>query len=660
MKNIKKLVVLAAVALTGIVIPVGVKTALAAPPPVDIYISNCQELADLNNNQAVNASKKIELINNIDCTGVNFSPLFPEQPFTGGFDGKNFTISNITVNTPSEHNVGLFARLGAGVWVERFKLIDSSFIGQYNVGSIAGSTETTSNNRLVLNDIYSSASVTATDSSYGYNVGGIIGEQVGNVEFTWITYTGSVEGRHKVGGLIGEVTQPAFGYTQIDETAVTGSVTGVDSVGGMVGYFAQDGPTQSYLLIVRSYFDGTAEGTASSAVDAVGGFVGVIEQGISSSNAMTAIQYSYAAGSITGNKTAGLVGTYNRINSTLQLNATFSVATQHATSVSAGLVHDLPDVSDANTGVTSSDNYFDVTRSGTSTCTTATTDLDNCTGVNVASSSPNYFFNNHAVAPLTSWDFYSVWQDNAGTAPRLLHSFTSANNDVDGDGIDSAIENNGPNNGDSNGDGQFDGRQAHVGSFKGVGGKYVTLELNNTCSIVSASASAEGGGASADVTYSYPGGLATFSADCVTPGATADVTLYFHGVTDEDEFVVRKYDPTSHAYTTIEDAAIETVQIGGEDATKVTYQVKDGGPLDQDGAENGAIEDPVGLGLLMPVTTDTNSNGSTNTSSDSSNSKSDSLVNTGLNIVLILSLVAVLISAATVIHRRHVGSPDAQ
>jgi hypothetical protein len=59
--------------------------------------------------------------------------------------------------------------------------------------------------------------------------------------------------------------------------------------------------------------------------------------------------------------------------------------------------------------------------------------------------------------------------------------------------------------------------------------------------------------------------------------------------------VLRKYNNITHAYATVTSTTISTVTLSGKVATKVSYKITDGGSLDQDGATNGVIIDPVGL-----------------------------------------------------------------
>jgi len=166
--------------------------------------------------------------------------------------------------------------------------------------------------------------------------------------------------------------------------------------------------------------------------------------------------------------------------------------------------------------------------------------------------------------------------------------------DTDGDGVASAIEAAGPNSGDGNGDGTADKNQANVTSFLSpITSTYVSLQ--STCATNGAVSAMAVPALYKDAAFSYPAGLLNFSLNCSTPGATATVTQYFHGLQSSPTMVLRKYNNTTHAYATVVGAMIGAVPLGGTMAVKASYPITDGSSLDQDGAINGVIIDPVGL-----------------------------------------------------------------
>lgn len=92
----------------------------------------------------------------------------------------------------------------------------------------------------------------------------------------------------------------------------------------------------------------------------------------------------------------------------------------------------------------------------------------------------------------------------------------------------------------------------------------------------------------------YPVGLTTF-AFTTAPGATKTVTLYYDLPGNPGDYTARKYNTTTKLYSDIPGAVIAREDYNGKPLLKLTYQITDGGILDQDGTVNGTIIDPVGL-----------------------------------------------------------------
>lgn len=103
-----------------------------------------------------------------------------------------------------------------------------------------------------------------------------------------------------------------------------------------------------------------------------------------------------------------------------------------------------------------------------------------------------------------------------------------------------------------------------------------------------------------DGMYNYPLGLTSFTfstPDCVS-GATVPVMLTFQTDLRPADVVARKYNSITQTYNTISGATITETIVDGQHALQLSYNVTDGGPLDEDGVANGVIVDPVGLGTL--------------------------------------------------------------
>ncbi len=103
-----------------------------------------------------------------------------------------------------------------------------------------------------------------------------------------------------------------------------------------------------------------------------------------------------------------------------------------------------------------------------------------------------------------------------------------------------------------------------------------------------------------DDNYQYPTGLLSFTLTGCIVGGTETITVYYYGDYDLNKLILRKYNSATNTYTTITNATLTSVTIGGETAVKAVYTVVDGGELDADGTANGTIVDPVGIGVLAP------------------------------------------------------------
>jgi hypothetical protein len=243
----------------------------------------------------------------------------------------------------------------------------------------------------------------------------------------------------------------------------------------------------------------------------------------------------------------------------------------------------------------------------------------------------------------------------------ILLDSNPLNPDFDGDGIKDGDEVNGPNNGDSNNDGIPDFTQPYVTSKKSASGDYYTIKSNASlvencdssfpigavglkslserpicsggCTQTMNSANvAESTLSTKDLVYGYPKGLIDYNINCLQPGATITVELYFSNQTDSPNLKVRKF--KNGVYSDVPNAVKTQLTLNGTSTVKVTYDITDGGELDEDNLANGTIVDPIGLALLdtpiiSPVVTPTNGGNSTTTTVIPSTTPVAGLIRTG-------------------------------
>ena len=211
-------------------------------------ISDCVELQNMNDD--LDADYK--LVDNIDCSDVDFSPVGSESsPFSGSFDGSNKIISDLYINKPGSDYVGLFG----------YSQGESDFLNVRLEG------------------------VNINGKNY---VGGLIGYAGYTASVTHCSVSGEINGVDIVGGLIGYSGEEAF----IDSCYSETEVSGVDYVGGLVG--------ENNCRIENSYSIGEVSGA-----DYVGGLVG-------SSQSESYILNSYSIEDVNGNNYVGGLSGYHR------------------------------------------------------------------------------------------------------------------------------------------------------------------------------------------------------------------------------------------------------------------------------------------------------------------------------------------------------------
>ena len=259
-------------------------------------IANGAELAYLAssvNNGETYEAKNFVLTANIDLNGLPWTPIansFSDalfggsdyRVFAGNFDGKGYTISNVSIGsetTPLESDVlGLF-----GATEGKISNLNLDTVSIHGVAKIAS----------------------------GYVVGiagGLVGSSAGSIENCHVTGlamdmsapSNGYAAAYWVGGLVGALD----GAQLINECSVSGSITekaGKGSIGGLIGELGKA------AKITYSRSDVTVNVKADSRGGAnVGGFIG---KGNGKTDAETIIRNCYAMGNVTGGAyTGGFAG----------------------------------------------------------------------------------------------------------------------------------------------------------------------------------------------------------------------------------------------------------------------------------------------------------------------------------------------------------------
>ncbi len=564
------------------ILPIGPQ-AQATGPAVD-NVATCADLATLGTNPSA-AGDTINLIADLDCTGVGFTAIF-SGGFTGTFDGHDHSISHLTINQPGNYDVGLFSNTN-GATIQNLNLVSGSVAGSNAAGGLIGLAQNTT-----VKHVTSAVNV----SSAGDQVGGLIGlvQSPGTTLIQDVAVTGDVTdpgglfGGGYVAGLVGLVIADSGDAATLQRVSYAGSLSANSGsrVGGLMGAAFVTGNSAAAAVTIADSYNA---GTVTTSDNEVGGILGsaiAIGSGVTSIIDLSRV---YNRGAVIG--TDGVGGLFGIANSThsgdaISITDSFSAGAVTATVANGGGLVGA-NSADPPTILSTTNDFYDGPATGQSVCAGLLAPTGSCTRIDTGSQ-PSYFKANRTNPPLNNWDFSTIWTTNPGTYPTLIPV-------SDGDGIALAEEGTAPNLGDANNDGINDAAEANVTSFvDAVDGHYVAVALDPACSNGTVSTAPESSNAVADAGYDYPAGLVSYTSNCATPGFTATVSLYFYGVSSAN-LVVRKYNPAIHGYSAIPGASLSSATIGGQPAVKATYQITDGGALDEDGTANGVIVDPVGL-----------------------------------------------------------------
>ncbi|MEI6481696.1 MAG: fibronectin type III domain-containing protein, partial [Candidatus Saccharibacteria bacterium] len=354
-------------------------------------IATCQQLQDM----TLSPSSSYVLTQDIDCNesigwdgGAGFKPVNVE----GGVDGRNYSITGLYINRPSEYCVGIVCELHNG-FIKNIRFLNGpatagtiAINGGANVGVIGGSIY----EGTIVSNVYSELNVQANGVAGGnVNAGGIVGINRGTIthvsangSVTLATTTAGVDGRSvTLGGLVGNMDDLTLTPSFLTDSFSTGNVSiGANDPNSFAGELECGGilgQASTRASIARTYATGRIDCDANNT--ARGGLIGNLYNGRNVANNST-VTDSFATGRIEGTKgkKGGLIGGLDRNNAE---------------------------------GYDFSTDYFDVTTSTQAECVGIVTSL--CTGVNSDGSAPGYFTDNNAPV-YTRWDQQAVWQFDGG------------------------------------------------------------------------------------------------------------------------------------------------------------------------------------------------------------------------------------------------------
>jgi hypothetical protein len=149
------------------------------------------------------------------------------QPFRGSFDGQNFRVKNLYVNTKASDYLGLFGYL-KGAKIQNLLIENAGITGHNYIGVISGYTESTT-----LKNIRISGEIRGN-----YYAGGLIGMAVeSNIDNCHVTT--NINASQYVGGIAGYIQEG----TSIMLSSGMGNVAALQIAGGLVGMIGNSKPT---------------------------------------------------------------------------------------------------------------------------------------------------------------------------------------------------------------------------------------------------------------------------------------------------------------------------------------------------------------------------------------------------------------------------------
>jgi hypothetical protein len=233
-----------------------------------------------------NLSGAFALANDYDASGdgtYSDSPILPDKPFPGSFEGLGHRISNLSINSSAAEYVGLFSTVGTGGVLRDIGLTHARVISAGRAGALAG---------YVAGDVGISQGLIirtySTGLVVGPSAGGLVGQNNGIIALSHSEARVGVYRQYRQGndrgGLVGQ------NNSVIDSCYATGGISG-SIVGGLVGLNLSPG------AIINSYATGNAHGGAGS-LGYAGGLLG-FNQADNGENGTITDSYSTGAATTT-------------------------------------------------------------------------------------------------------------------------------------------------------------------------------------------------------------------------------------------------------------------------------------------------------------------------------------------------------------------------
>ena len=237
-------------------------------------VSNATEL------QAMTGAGKYYLTTDIDLEGETWTPI---TTTASGFvlDGKDFTISNLTINSPASDKQGLFGEISAGCEFYDLTLSNFNITGDDSIASLSGAMSDTGT--LIIKNVHAVNCIIAGDDIVGGLIGwmgGITGGGIHGCSVTNCVLTGDTY----MAGLASaiELDRTVVADFNITDCNVTGGQINANDTSDVGGFAGAIWGYDTYKCNLHTCFSTmpivvTAEHDDGT-VELIGGFVGYSER----------------------------------------------------------------------------------------------------------------------------------------------------------------------------------------------------------------------------------------------------------------------------------------------------------------------------------------------------------------------------------------------
>ncbi len=227
------IVLLCLIALSALILPVSAAGTGEVDNP--FIVTNPTELQSIQNN----LTAYYVLGNDIDLTGVTWTPIATGGQFLGELNGAGHTISNLNLNLSLNTSVGLFSVASSGASFKNITIDSFTVVGENNVGALVGYIKMAeaTHDWCVIDNVDVTNSNVRANTSYAGSIYGF-GQTYAHVRMNDCDVSdGKVTtGSTYCGGLVGAGAYTSSVLEMTECTAVRMSVTtGSYSCGGLVG-----------------------------------------------------------------------------------------------------------------------------------------------------------------------------------------------------------------------------------------------------------------------------------------------------------------------------------------------------------------------------------------------------------------------------------------